>query len=125
MQNIPARKNKWSQKIETKADAEKVIKDASYAYFFVATLQIVAGFFLGAGTIIDGVIYLVLAFLLRQFYSRAVAIALLILSLAAVVVTAMNIVAQGGGGSNNILAVIMVYVGARSVQATFLFPKLK
>ena len=121
----PPKKNVWFGKIETKEEAIKVIKDSSNGFYFLATLQIVIGYFLfGFPTIIDGVIFGVLAFLLRQFRSMVVAVLLLLLSVVGVVVTVMNQFGGGTGGRNIILALIMIWASVRVMQATFKLHKL-
>ena len=116
----PKKKNTWFGKIETRDEAIKVIKDASNGFYFLAALQIVLGYFImGALAIVDGVIFAVCAFLLRKFNSRVVAVILLLLSVAGLVVTGMNKFGGGSGGQNLFLAVIMIWVSIRAIQATF------
>jgi len=119
------KKNAWFSKIESKEDAIKVIKDSSNGFLVLAAIQFGLGFLIGMTTIIDGVIYAVLALLLRKFNSRAVAILLLLLSLVAIVVTGINKFGGGEGGRNIILAVIMIWASVRAVQATFKYNKVK
>ena len=122
----PPKKNAWFGKIETKEEAIKVIKNSSNGFYFLAALQIVIGYFLlGLPAIIDGVMFGVLAFLLRQFRSMVVAVLLLLLSVGGVVVTAMNQFGGGTGGRNTILALIIIWVSVRAMQATFKLHKLE
>ncbi len=122
----PPKKNAWFGKIETKEEAIKVIKDSANGFYFLAALQIVIGYFLlGLPAIIDGAMFGVLAFLLRQFKSMVVAVLLLLLSLGGAVVTAINQFGGGTGGRNTILALIMIWVSIRAVQATFKLRKLE
>jgi len=114
----PKKKNTWFGKIETRDEALKVIKDASNGFYFLAVLQVVLGYFImGTEAIIDGVIFAICAFLLRKFNSRVVAVILLLLSIGGLVVTGIN--KFGGGGQNLFLAVIMIWVSVRAIQATF------
>ena len=116
----PKKKNAWYGKIETKEDALKVIKDASNGFYFLAVLQIALGYFImGTEAIIDGAIFAVCAFLLRKFNSRVVAVILLLLSIGGLIVTGMNKFSGGAGGQNLILAIIMIWVSIRAIQATF------
>lgn len=122
----PPKKNAWFGKIETKEEALKIIKDSSNGFYFLAALQIVIGYFLlGLPAIIDGVIFAVLAFLLRKFKSMVVAMLLLLLSVGGIVVTAINQFGGGTGGRNIILALIMIWVSIRAVQATAKLHKLE
>ena len=106
-------------KIETKEDALKVIKDTAIAFYVVAALQIVLAFFIGLGAIIDGFIYIVLAFLLQKFNSKIVAALLLVITGIGVVFTFMNRFGDGQGGRNIFLALVMIWASIRAVQATF------
>ncbi|OGJ53663.1 hypothetical protein A2448_00720 [Candidatus Peregrinibacteria bacterium RIFOXYC2_FULL_41_22] len=107
-------------KIESKEEAVKIIKDCSNAFFILAGIEIVAGIvIIGTAAIIDGIIFGILAFVLRKFYSRVAAIILLLMSLGSVIVTVMNNASGGNGGSNIILAIVIVYASARGIQATF------
>lgn len=120
------KKNSWFGKIETQDEALEVIKGVSIGFYFLAVLQIVIGYFLiGLESIIDGVIYAVLAFLLRKFNSRVVAVILLLISIASIVFTGINQFAGGTGGKNTILAVITVWASIRAIQATFKLHKLQ
>ena len=119
-------KNTWFGKIETTENALKVIKDVSNGFYFLAVLQIVLGYFImGTSAIIDGVLFAVCAFLLRKFNSRVVAIILLLLSVGGLVVTRINQFGGGTGGRNLFLAVIMIWVSIRAIQATFGLKKLQ
>ena len=116
----PKKKNAWFGKIETRDEALKVIKDTSNGFYFLAALQIVLGYFImGTEAIIDGVIFAVCAFLLRKFNSRVVAVILLLLSIGGLVVTGINKFGGGTGGRNLFLAVIMIWISVRAIQATF------
>lgn len=107
-------------KIKNQENALTVIKDASNTFYFLAAIQIILGYFImGVEVIIDGVIFAVFAFLLRKFNSRVVAVILLLLSIAGLVITGINKFGSGTGGQNLFLAVIMVWVSVRSIQATF------
>ena len=107
-------------KIESKEEAVKVIKDCSNAFLVLAAIEVIAGLvLLGTGAVIDGIVFAILAIILRKLHSRVAAIILLLLSLGAVVVTIMNNVSGGKGGSNIILGIVIVYASIRGIQATF------
>lgn len=125
-QKPPSNKNAWFGKIETKEEALKAIKDASNGFYFLAVLQITVGyFFLGVLVMIDGVIFAILAFLLRKFNSTAVAVLLLLLTIVGAVVTGINKFEGGAGGKNVILAVIIILMSVRAMQATIKLHKLE
>lgn len=107
-------------------DARKVIKRSSTAFLMLALLQVGLGAlislddaFVGVGTIAIGVVFAVLAVLLRALNSRAVAVVLLVVVSYTAVVTAVNLFGGGSGGQNVVLAVIMVVVAVQAVVATF------
>ena len=70
--------------------------------------------------IADGVVYLILAILLRKYYSRVVAVILLLLAFLSMIVTILTQAGVIDGiGSNIFLAIIVFIIGIRTVYATF------
>lgn len=120
-------------KIGNKEQAEYVIKQSSYGFLVAGILNFVTvavlyfglGFKIGLASMIDGVIYLVLALLLLKLKSRVVAVILLLISGIGVVATFLNQIGVTVGGRNVILAVVIFYFAIASVYATFKYPKLK
>ena len=113
--------SRWFSKIATRDDALRTIKDASNAFFILAGIQLVAALALQQyWNITDAAVLAILAFLLRRFASRLVAVALLVLALLEAGVTVANrlgVMAQGG--RNLLLAAIVLWAAVRAVQATF------
>ncbi len=106
--------------IETKEEALKTIKDASYGFLFLAALTGVASFVLGPALLTDAVLYLVLALLLFWLKSRIVAVLLLVLSCMSLIVTVLNKLGKmDQGGGNVLLAIIVAWVAIKAVEATF------
>jgi choline-glycine betaine transporter len=111
-------------KIETRDDALKAVRDCAGGFFVVAAISGLAGAFLVPSMLIDAVLIGAFAFVLRTWHWRLAAIVLLVMALFILVSTVGNrlgITSQGGG--NIYLAVLMVLVGIRSVQATFILAK--
>lgn len=107
-------------KIDSREDALRVVKDASSAFFFIAGLQILVAFLLGFSLLLDAGIYIICGFFIRRFNSRVAAIVVLLLSLLSIATTIGNLLgADLGGGSNIVLAVIVLAVAVRTVEATF------
>ena len=105
------RKTSFFLKIETRADALKVIKDTSRGFFFIAALQVALSFMLGFLLLIDAVVYATGGFFVRKFHSRVAAVALLLLALVGAGVTVANKLGENlGGGNNVLLAVIILWV---------------
>jgi len=118
-------KNKWWGKIETREEALGVIKDSANGFYCVAVIQVVIGLFLlGVGAVVDGIIFAVLAFLLKKFNTILVALILFVLSMIGVVATGVNQFGGGTGGRNMVLAIIMVWMSVRALQATARLRKL-
>ena len=106
--------------ITTGDDALTMIREASLAFFFVAGIQALLGATVASALLTDAVIIAVLATILMKWRSRIAAVMLLVVSSAGLAITVLNglgITAQGG--TNIILAVIMVVVAVRAVEATF------
>jgi tetratricopeptide (TPR) repeat protein len=106
-------------KIETKEDARGVIKDTSNWFYGLGALQIVLTFLAGYTALITGIIFIVLAFLLRKLNSRIAAILLLILSGFDFVFTFFNVFSGGQGGGHIFLASAFTWASIRAVQAAF------
>jgi len=124
-----SKKNSWYGKIETEDEALKVIKDASYGFFFLAVLQGVIGIVLGMDIWLDAILYLIFAAILLKFKSRIVAVLLLLLTGAALFFTFLNRIGPDpsgkSGGTNIFLALIMFWAAVRAIQATFKLRKIK
>lgn len=113
-------------KIETEDGALKVIKYVSNAIYVLAALQIVVWLvLLGVATVVDWVIFAVCAFILQRYKSRAIAVILLVLSVLAIISTAINSFGGGSGGQNVGLAFLVVFISVRAVQATYKLKKLR
>lgn len=120
MSEVKVKKKGWFSKIESREDALKVVKDTSMGFFAVAGLQAALSFLVGFSVLFDAFIYVVGAFFLRRYNSRAAAVVLLVLALAGAGVTFANKAGANLGGGNNIfLAFIVLWAGTRAVEATF------
>ena len=107
-------------KIVSREEALKTVKDSALAFLFVAVLQAAIGFFIAPSLIIDAVIFAILAGILWKWSSRVAAVLLLIMSgivMVTTVITKLGIAAAGG--SNIFLAIIILWVSIRAVEATF------
>ena len=107
-------------KIRQEEDALKVVGAASLAFFIAGSMFMILSYWYGPELWVNGVAYVVLGFLLRQFKSRIIAILLLLLAIVTVLL-AVGIFSGHGysGGLNIILAAAVVWVGVRAVEATF------
>jgi hypothetical protein len=116
----PAKKKVLFSKIETREDALKTVHDASLGFLFVAGLQGVLGLVIAPALLIDALVLGSLGLILMKWHSRGAAVLLLIVSAAQAGVTVLNrFGVTASGGKNIFLAVLMVAVGVRAVEATF------
>jgi len=107
-------------RIETREDALKLVRDGSIAFLVLAGLQALIGVFIAPGMLLDAAILAVLALIIWKAQSRVGAVALLLLTGAEAVITVLNrIGAMSSGGSNVFLAIIMLILSIRLVEATF------
>lgn len=114
----------WINKIETKETALTVIKECVYGFYFVAALGLIASFFLGVAYLVDSIIFVVCAFLLSRFKHVIIAIIMLMLSVLGLITTMINNLTHAKGGSNIFLAIILVWISIRAIQATLKLRKL-
>jgi hypothetical protein len=112
--------------IATRADALKVIKDSSNAFFVLAAIQTALALVVRDYSILfDAGLLVVLSLGLRRLNSRAAAVILLVLAVFECGTTIANRLGMNlGGGNNVILALIMVFVAYRATQATYRLRKL-
>ncbi len=107
-------------KIRQQEDAVKVVGAASLAFFIAGGLFMILSHWYGSELLVNGIAYVVLGFLLRQFRSRMIAILLLLLAIVTALMAVGVFSGHGfSGGLNIILAAIVVWAGARAVEATF------
>jgi len=107
-------------RIGSRDDALRLVRDASLGFFIVAAIQGGIGVFLAPEMLVDALLFAVLAGILMKWKSRTAAVLLLVLSVMAFIVTVLNrmgVMAEGGG--NIILAVIILWVAVRAVEAAF------
>ncbi|HEX9602580.1 MAG TPA: hypothetical protein VF973_02435 [Myxococcales bacterium] len=116
----------WFSKIDTRDDALEVVKVASYAFFFLAALQLVLYLVLkSAGAFLDAAIMVAGAVAVLRLHSRAAAAVLFAISCAEALVTLANMLgAHLGVGRNVILAGLMVWVAVRAIQATWALERM-
>lgn len=113
-------KNFFFSKIETRDDALMIIKRAAYSFWIVAAIQGCIGIFSLPSMLVDAALYTILAGILMKWESRVAAVLLALLSMVALIVTALNFVGMRHYGGNNIvLAVIMAFIAIRAIDATF------
>lgn len=106
--------------LASRDEALKGVKEYSAAFYVIAGIQALIGYFLAPALIYDAVILAVLATALRLWNSRVAAVLLLIMStliLGSTIMSRMGI--EGMGGSNIFLALIVFWAAIRSVEAAF------
>jgi hypothetical protein len=116
----PAKKKGLFSRIETREDALKMARDAAWGFLFVAGLHAVLGVLMLPSVLVDAVALALLGLILMKWQSRTAAVLLLLVSTAQAGVTVLNRMGvTAWGGKNIVLAIIMLIVAARAVEATF------
>ena len=101
-------------------EALKGVKDVSNAFYVVAGIQGLVGYFVAPSLILDAVAFAVLATALRLWKSRVAAILLLILSTITLVTTVMSRMGLADmGGGNIFLALIVFWAAIKATEAAF------
>ena len=103
-------------------DALTMVKDTASAFLMVGCLSVLTALFTSLYGLVDAVIYISGAFILRRFNSQAAAWTLLVYA----VLTALMVVARltgatfaaGAGGASLIFALVSLWAGIRAVEAT-------
>ena len=120
MAELAKKKKGLFSKLETREDAVKSTRDCAYGFLVVAAIQALLGALIAPSLLVDAAIMAVLALILLKWHSRTTAVLLLLMSLLALGVTVSNRLGVTAQGGNNIfLAVLMVLVSIRAIQATF------
>ena len=130
-------------KIETKEDAINIIKKFSISYIVISIILALIPFIvlvfiesqnintdiivmLFINSAVNSIIIIILAIMLRVLKSRIVAILLLLLSIYSLIVTGINkFTGSGEGGTNIIIAIILVLISIKLVEASVKYNKLK
>jgi cell division protein FtsW (lipid II flippase) len=119
-------KEYWFSKIKSKKLATKLIRDGSSAFFVIAGIILVVGYFISNKNYETGVIYMmisvvyaILAGVLLKWKSRIAAVLLSIMTFDALIATFSNRFGGGDGGKNIILALFVFWLTVRLVKATF------
>jgi hypothetical protein len=116
----PAKKTGLFSTIETRENAVKMARDAGRGFLFLAGLQGVLGVMIAPAMLIDAIILGSLGLILLKWHSRTAAVLLLIVAVLMAGVTVLNrLGVTSSGGKNIFLAIIMLIVGVRAVEATF------
>ncbi len=111
-------------KIADSAAAERVLGGVVKGIYAIAAIQIItailiaaleADYFLAGGAAADGFIYALLAFLAHRFKSRVAVVILLLVSVVAVIASALN--------ANVLLAALLMWFSIRTAQAVFVLRK--
>lgn len=119
--------SKLFQKIDTREEALRVIGEAAKVFYVMAALQFVIGvvFLEYYSVFLDCIALLALGFLLKRYNSRFCAMILFLFSLGLSIMTILNMAkVTHVGGTNIFLALLLLYMSFRSIQATFTLYKL-
>ncbi len=107
-------------KIDSREYALKIVKDSSIGFFIVAVIQGGVGYFVDPYSIIDGILYAILAAVLWKWHSRISAILLLLLNTGVAILTVLYMFGvTDEGGTNIFLSITILWIAVRSVEATF------
>ena len=116
----PAKKKGLFSSMETREDALKMVRDAAWGFLFVAALHGLLGILVAPSVLIDAAALAVLGIILMKWNSRVAAVLLLLISTGQATVTVLNQMGVTSmGGKNIYLAIIMMIVAVRAVEATF------
>lgn len=121
----PAAKGPWYAAIQSRAQAEQFIKEASGVFFLVVLGQVALAILVAPAIWLDAGAYLIGSLWLFLGRSRVAAVGLLLLTLLETLATVSNLIGAdwlgtgGTGGKNVLVALIVLGVSIRSVEATF------
>lgn len=118
------KRSSWFGSVESKEKAIKVIGHVSKVFIILGLIQIFGGFAFANFSFeskiamgVSGIIYIGLGYLLGKFKKIAIAIILLLLSLAGVILALMNLFGVFGTVQNKGLPIIGIALAIASIQA--------
>ena len=114
------KKSNLFSKIESRAEALKIVKDISITFMVWGVIEGAIGFFLIPDMLYDAALYIVLGLILLLTKSRIAAVLLMILSGFSVFVTFTNMLGFTASGGGNVVVAMFIFFGAiKAVDATF------
>jgi len=117
---VEEKKKGFFAPLASRDEALEGVKEYSVAFYVIAGIQGLIGYFAAPAMIFDAVILAALATVLRLWNSRVAAVLLLILSTLILGSTIMSrLGVEGAGGSNIFLALMLFWAAIKSVEATF------
>lgn len=106
--------------ITNKEEAVKMINEAGILFFVVAILQVIFGYMLNQNMWIDAGLYLVLAFVLKHWFSRIAAVLLFALALGGFIMSfLMKLNVIESGGTNIVLSALILWIAFKTCDAAF------
>jgi hypothetical protein len=106
--------------IKDRDGAMALARDCGAAFLVVAAIQAALAYWTGLSILIDATVYAVCGCFIRFRQSRVAAVIAMLLGLAALGVTILNLIGRTrSGGTNIVLAVIVFISGLRAMEATF------
>jgi len=106
-------------KINSHADALAMVRYVALGFYLLAGVLVILALSYQSAVWIDALVYAGLVYLLTRFNSRAVALALLIISAALFYLTFTNAMITPVQGRNAVVAFFMLIASIRAVEATF------
>ncbi len=113
------KRNFWGDAIETKEEAEKVIRNSSLFFLIISLLSILIGLSTSIIYTVSGIVILIPTLVLRQNKSQVAAVVLLLAEIGEI---AARIESDVKG---LIIPIIGIWLSIKAVRATFIWHKLK
>ena len=105
--------------LKNRSDALSMIRYVVLGFYMLSGVLVLLALFNQSTVWVDAVIYTVLAYFLSRTHSRAIAVILVVLSLALLATTLIQVPAEAIRGRNPLVAFFMLMASLRAVEATF------
>ena len=110
----------WLSRIKTRQQARSMLREASYAMFFLAAVEAAFAFKYGPVLVLIALLLAFGTFCVLRWQSRTAALFLLALAAGVAIVTlANNAGANLGGGKNIAFALILFWTAIKACEACF------
>ena len=109
----------WFGAVDSKSAAAKTLSDASLALYALAATQIMIGYFIGDGAVVEGMLFAVIGYLLTTMNPRAIGRVLLVVSGFMIVVSAAHAIRIDRSGLDHLaIGLITLWISLRVIRAS-------
>ena len=109
----------WFGAVHSKEAAAKTLNDASLALYALGAIQIMIGYFIGDGAVVEGMLFAVIGYLLTTMNPRAIGRVLLVVSGFMIVVSSVHAIRLDRSGLDHLaIGLLTLWISLRVLRAS-------